>query len=52
MIYCGHKNKGSDSQLKRFLIGKHVLLLKTIGDVQETVWGMFILMLEFKEVTS
>ena len=44
--------KGNDYQLKRPLIVTQILLVGTLGNVWRTVWRMYILMLECKELNT
>ena len=45
-------NKGNHHQFKTLLIIKHILLARTIGNVQRTLWRICILMLGCKGLRS
>ena len=36
--FIGHENNGSDSQIKKLLIIKHILLPMTVENVERTLW--------------
>ena len=44
----GNEDKGSGHWLKKYLIVKKILFIRTLGDVQRTVWRIFTLMLGCK----
>ena len=43
-MHEGFKNKGNDHQRNKLLILKQILLVRTLGNVWRTVWGICILM--------
>lgn len=48
----GHENKGNDRFLKKLLIVNQIFLIGIISTQHRTVWGICILMLDFKSWSS
>ena len=44
-MHYGHENKANDHQVKKLLIVKHILLLRTLENVLRTVWRIYLMML-------
>jgi len=51
-MHKGQENKGNDEQLKKLLINEQILLVSTLGNVQETEWRICILMSGHKGVKA
>ena len=50
--FVDHENKGNDRFLKKLLIFNQILLIGIISTQHRTVWGICILMLDFKSWSS